>query len=133
MVQTGGSEFGLGKRIHFRMTWRALRPASWPVARENGKEMKKKGFAIAAGFAVAASLVVHAAHAHTGAWYSDHIDEAKKRQVECRTKEKADIELSPEEKKDCDNAVVAVMTQPYSKPIPSSKSAPAPKWSNFGH
>ena len=95
--------------------------------------MKKKVFALTLGFAVAASLVSHAVHAHTAAWYSDHIDEAKTRYKECEAKQKADNSLSTEEKNDCDNAVVALVTQRSTQPIPKATSAPAPKWKNFGY
>lgn len=95
--------------------------------------MKKKVFALTLGIALAASIASHAAHAHTAPWYSDHIDEAKKRDKECQAKQQADISLSAEEKNDCDNAVLALVTQPPKQPIPKATSAPAPKWKNFGH
>ena len=95
--------------------------------------MKKKVFALTLGFAVAAPLVSQAAHAHTAAWYSDHIDEAKKRDKECQAKQKADNSLSTEERNDCDNAVFALVTQPSKQPIPKATSTPTPKWKNFGH
>ena len=93
--------------------------------------MKKSVFALTVG--IAASIAFQSAHAHTIAWYSDHIDEAKKRYKECQAKEKADISPTPEEKSDCDNAVVALVTQRSKQPIPQATSAPAPKWKNFGH
>ncbi|MCY0852535.1 hypothetical protein [Cupriavidus sp. D39] len=93
----------------------------------------KKLPALTIGFGIAASMVFHAAHAHTREWYSDHIDEAKNRYRECEAKQKADVPPNSEEKGDCDNAVVALMTQRSSKPIPKAESAPAPKWKNFGH
>ncbi|QYY33574.1 hypothetical protein K2O51_31595 (plasmid) [Cupriavidus pinatubonensis] len=95
--------------------------------------MKKNVCAITVGVAIAASISVHSAHAHTTAWYSDHIDEAKKRDKECQAKLKADIAPNPEEKSDCDNAVVALMTQRPKQPIPQATSAPAPKWKSSAH
>ncbi|WP_425953315.1 hypothetical protein [Ralstonia pseudosolanacearum] len=95
--------------------------------------MKSKNFVIALGLTVAAVIAPHTASAHTKAWYAEHIDEAKKRDAECSARLKADIKLSPEDKEDCDSAVIALLTRPYSKPIPQATSAPAPKWKNFGH
>lgn len=117
--------------MHWESTWRGLRPEHWPAASIH--HMKKNVFALTVGFAIAASIAVNAAHAHTVAWYSDHIDDAKKRDKECQTKLRADITPNPEEKSDCDNAVVALMTQRSKKPIPQATSGSAPKWKNFGH
>ncbi|WP_454734076.1 MULTISPECIES: hypothetical protein [Cupriavidus] len=94
----------------------------------------KRNFAMTLGVAaVAASLMSHAVHAHTVAWYSDHIEEAKKRDMQCQAKQKSDISPGVEDQTDCDNAVVALVTQPSKRPIPKAISAPAPKWKNFGH
>lgn len=96
------------------------------------RKMNKKVIALPVGIAFAA-LMSHVSYAHTTAWYSDHLDEAKKSYKACQAKEKADISLSTEEKNDCDNAVVALVTQRSNAPIPPATSAPAPKWKGFGH
>jgi hypothetical protein len=79
-----------------------------------------------------ATLVSLGANAHTTAWYSAHLDEAKLRDKACQSQLKADRALTPDEKSDCDNAVVALVTQPPKQAIPKATSAPAPKWKNFG-
>ncbi len=94
--------------------------------------MKMNAFALPIGIALTA-LTCQVAYAHTSAWYSDHLEEARMRDKECQAKQKADIRLSSEEKSDCDNAVVALFTQRSNKPIPRATSAPAPKWKGFGH
>ncbi|SDE01756.1 hypothetical protein SAMN05216345_1332 [Cupriavidus sp. YR651] len=88
---------------------------------------------LTSALALAICISPQVALAHTSAWYSDHIDEARKSYKECQAKEKADISLKPEEKSDCDNALVALMLQRSKQPIPEATSAPAPKWKNFGH
>ncbi|WP_454727914.1 MULTISPECIES: hypothetical protein [Cupriavidus] len=95
--------------------------------------MNKQRIALTAGLAVAAGVLSQSVYAHTQAWYADHLDEAKARDKVCQAKLKADVSLTPDEKSDCDNAVVALVLQPAKRPIAKATSAPAPKGNLSGH
>lgn len=62
------------------------------------------------------------ASAHTGEWYSDNIEVAKKRAAECIAMKKADKVLVGEEKEDCKNATHAAFVRPYVAPPPTFSS-----------
>ncbi len=62
------------------------------------------------------------ASAHTGEWYSDNIEVAKKRAAECIAMKKADKVLVGEDKEDCKNATQAAFLRPYVPTPPTFSS-----------